>query len=228
MKSHAQVVVIGGGVVGCSVLFHLAKHGWTDVMLLERDELTSGSTWHAAGGMHTINGDPNVAKLQKYTIGLYKEIEELSGQATGVHLTGGVLLAATEARMDWLRGVVAKGRYLGIDLEEISAKEAAELMPLLDPKEFVGAVRNKEDGHLDPSGVTHAYAKAARVLGASVERFTKVEDIVRQPDGQVARDHQQGRGRSPSMWSMPADCGRARSAAWSDWSCRCSPWSTCT
>ncbi|RVA27189.1 FAD-dependent oxidoreductase, partial [Mesorhizobium sp. M7A.F.Ca.CA.004.11.2.1] len=183
MKSHAKVVVIGGGVVGCSVLFHLARHGWTDVVLLERDELTSGSTWHAAGGMHTINGDPNVAKLQKYTINLYKEIEELSGQATGVHLTGGVLLAATEARLDWLRGVVAKGRYLGIELEEISPNEAAALMPLLDPKQFVGAVRNKEDGHLDPSGVTHAYAKAARKLGAEVERFTKVEDIVRRPDG---------------------------------------------
>ncbi|RWM29017.1 FAD-dependent oxidoreductase [Mesorhizobium sp.] len=183
MKSHAKVVVIGGGVVGCSVLFHLARHGWTDVVLLERDELTSGSTWHAAGGMHTINGDPNVAKLQKYTISLYKEIEELSGQATGVHLTGGVLLAASEARLDWLRGVVSKGRYLGIDLEVISAKEAAELMPLIDPKQFVGAVRNKEDGHLDPSGVTHAYAKAARKLGAEVERFTKVEDIVRRPDG---------------------------------------------
>jgi dimethylglycine dehydrogenase len=183
MKSHAQVVVIGGGVVGCSVLYHLARSGWTDVVLLERDELTSGSTWHAAGGMHTINGDPNVAKLQKYTIELYKEIEELSEQATGVHITGGVLLAATEARMDWLRGVVAKGRYLGLDLEEISAKEAAELMPLIDPKQFVGAVRNSEDGHLDPSGVTHAYAKAARKLGAEVERFTKVEDIVQLPDG---------------------------------------------
>ncbi|MER8795151.1 FAD-dependent oxidoreductase [Mesorhizobium sp. M0984] len=183
MKSHAKVVVIGGGVVGCSVLFHLARHGWTDIVLLERNELTSGSTWHAAGGMHTINGDPNVAKLQKDTISLYKEIEELSGQATGVHLTGGVLLAATEARLDWLRGVVAKGRYLGIELEEISPDEAAELMPLLDPKQFVGAVRNKEDGHLDPSGVTHAYAKAARKLGAEVERFTKVEDIVRRADG---------------------------------------------
>ncbi len=183
MKSHAQVVVIGGGVVGCSVLYHLARSGWRDVVLLERDELTSGSTWHAAGGMHTINGDPNVAKLQKYTIELYKEIEELSGQATGVHVTGGVLLAATEARMDWLRGVVAKGRYLGLDLEEISAEEAHRLMPLIDPKQFVGAVRNSEDGHLDPSGVTHAYAKAARKLGAEVERFTKVEDIVRMADG---------------------------------------------
>ena len=183
MKSHARVVVIGGGVVGASVLYHLARFGWTDVVLLERDELTSGSTWHAAGGMHTINGDPNVAKLQKYTIELYREIEELSGQATGVHITGGVLLAATEARMDWLRGVVAKGRYLGLDLEEISAEEAHRLMPLLDPTQFVGAVRNSEDGHLDPSGVTHAYAKAARKLGAEVERFTKVEDIVRRDDG---------------------------------------------
>lgn len=183
MKSHARVVVIGGGVVGCSVLFHLARAGWMDVVLLERDELTSGSTWHAAGGMHTINGDPNVAKLQKYTISLYKEIEELSGQATGVHLTGGVFLAATEARMDWLRNMVAKGRYLGIELEEISPREAAELMPLIDPGQFVGAIHNKEDGHLDPSGVTHAYAKAARKLGAQIERFTKVEDIVRRPDG---------------------------------------------
>ena len=184
MKSHAETVVIGGGVVGCSVLFHLAQHGMKDVVLLERDELTSGSTWHAAGGMHTVNGDPNIAKLQKYTIDLYREIEELSGQATGVHLTGGVMLAATTARMDWLRNVVAKGRYLGIELEEISAKEAGELMPLLDPSQFVGAVRTVVDGHLDPSGVTHAYAKAARVLGAEVERFTKVEDIVRLADGQ--------------------------------------------
>ncbi len=183
MKSHARVVVIGGGVVGCSVLFHLARAGWTDIVLVERHELTSGSTWHAAGGMHTINGDPNVAKLQKYTISLYKEIEELSGQATGVHLTGGVFLAATEARMDWLRNMVAKGRYLGIELEEISPREAAALMPLIDPGQFVGAIHNKEDGHLDPSGVTHAYAKAARKLGAAIERFTKVEDIVRRPDG---------------------------------------------
>src|SRR5918911_3927534 len=92
MKTHAQVVVIGGGVVCCSVLYHLTKAGWGDVVLVERDELTSGSTWHAAGGMHTINGDPNVAKLQAYTINLYQEIEAISGQATGVHLTGGVML----------------------------------------------------------------------------------------------------------------------------------------
>ena len=89
MKSHAKVVVIGGGVVGASVLYHLTKGGWKDVVLIERAELTSGSTWHAAGGMHTLNGDPNVAKLQQYTINLYKEIEELSGQSCGLHMTGG-------------------------------------------------------------------------------------------------------------------------------------------
>ena len=138
MKTQAKVVVIGGGVVGCSVLYHLAKHGWPDALLLERSELTSGSTWHAAGGMHTINGDPNVAKLQQYTIDLYKEIEELSGQATGVHLTGGVMLAATHERLDWMKSIVAKGRYLGIEAELISPEEAYEIMPLLDPSQFVG------------------------------------------------------------------------------------------
>lgn len=183
MKSHAQAVVIGGGVVGCSVLYHLAKFGWTDVVLLERDELTSGSTWHAAGGMHTINGDPNVAKLQKYTINLYKEIEELSGQPTGLHMTGGVMLAATEARFDWLKSLAAKGRYLGIESEIITPQRAHELMPLLDPSCFVGALETVVDGHIDPSGVTHAYAKAARKLGASIERFTKVEQLIQNRDG---------------------------------------------
>ncbi len=183
MQTHARVVVIGGGVVGCSVLYHLTKFGWTDVALVERDELTCGSTWHAAGGMHTINGDPNIAKLQKYTIELYREIEELSEQATGLHITGGVMMAATTERFDWIKGLVAKGRYLGIEAELISATEAHALMPLLDPAHFVGGMHTLVDGHLDPSGVTHAYAKAARKSGAQVYRHTKVEDLVRTPGG---------------------------------------------
>ena len=183
MKSHARVVVIGGGVVGCSVLYHLAKFGWTDVMLLERDELTSGSTWHAAGGMHTINGDPNVAKLQQYTIELYKEIQDLSGQETGLHMTGGVMLAATEARFDWIKGLVAKGKYLGIEADIITPEEAHALMPLLDPRQFIGAMRTYVDGHLDPSGVTYAYAKAAQSLGADIHRYTLVEGLSRTPEG---------------------------------------------
>ena len=93
MRSHAQVVVIDGGVVGCSVLYHLTKLGWRDVVLVERSELTSGSTWHAAGGFHTLNSDPNIAKLQGYTIRLYKELEEISGQACGLHHVGGITIA---------------------------------------------------------------------------------------------------------------------------------------
>ncbi len=103
MKTDARVVIVGGGVVGASVLYHLTKAGWTDVVLVERTELTAGSTWHSAGGMHTLNGDPNVAQLQRYTIDLYKEIEEISGQDCGIHLTGGVMLADTSQRMDWLK-----------------------------------------------------------------------------------------------------------------------------
>ncbi|MFK7993261.1 MAG: FAD-dependent oxidoreductase [Granulosicoccus sp.] len=183
MKSHTRVVVIGGGVVGCSVLYHLTKFGWTDVTLIERSELTSGSTWHAAGGMHTINSDPNVAKLQKYTVELYKEIQEYSGQDIGLHMTGGVMLAATKARFDWLKSMVGKGRYAGLDAQIISPEEAHGIMPLLDPKQFVGALYDEVEGHLDPYGTTHAYAKSARKNGALIELNTKVEDLVQLNDG---------------------------------------------
>ena len=184
MQTTARVVVIGGGVVGASVLYHLTKLGWSDVVMLERSELTSGSTWHAAGGMHTINGDPNVAKLQQYTIKLYREIEELSGQDITMHMTGGVMLAATEERFDWLKSVCAKGKYLGMDdLELISPERAHELMPLIDPSQFVGAMYDPIEGHVDPYGVTHAYAKAARKNGAQFHTHTKVESLSQKPDG---------------------------------------------
>src|SRR5256885_1853975 len=107
MKSETQVVVIGGGIVGCSVLYHLTKKGWTDVVLIERSELTSGSTWHAAGGMHTVNGDPNAAKLQAYTIKLYEEIEKISGHSCGIHITAGIMLACTPGRHDFLKMMVS-------------------------------------------------------------------------------------------------------------------------
>ena len=190
MKSQARVVVIGGGVVGCSVLYHLAKAGWTDAVLLERSELTSGSTWHAAGGCHTINGDPNVAKLQKYTISLYKEIEDLSGQSTGFHMTGGVMLASTPERFDWLKSMSAKGKYQDIQTEIITPEEAHDLMPLLDPSCFVGGLRSYVDGHLDPSGVTWAYAKSAKKLGAEFHQQCKVEEILQTGDGWVVKTNQ--------------------------------------
>ena len=183
MKSHVQVAVIGGGVVGCSVLYHLTKFGWKDVVLLERSELTAGSTWHAAGGMHTLNSDPNVAKLQKYTIELYREIEEISGQDVGLHKTGGIYLAGTPERLDFLKAQVAKARVLDIGLEFITMDEVREMNPLLETKGLAGAVFDPNDGHLDPAGVTQAYAKAARVNGAEVYRHTPVEDLIQEPDG---------------------------------------------
>lgn len=183
MKTQAQVVVIGGGVVGASVLYHLTKAGWNDVVLLERHELTAGSTWHSAGGMHTLNGDPNVAKLQQYTIELYKEIEEISGQDCGIHITGGVMLADTPERLDWLKMSHARGRYLGMDTELISVAEAKDLLPIFEEKHFVGAMYDAHEGHVDPSGVTNAYAKAARMAGAEVSRNTWVRDINRASDG---------------------------------------------
>ncbi len=183
MKSHARAVVIGGGVVGASVLYHLTKAGWKDVVLIERAELTAGSTWHAAGGMHTVNGDPNVAKLQQYTINLYKEIEAISGISCGVHITGGMMLAGTRTRYDWLKMVKARGRYLGMDLEFVSMKEAKRLVPLMDEKHFVGALYDPIEGHVDPYGVTNAYAKAAQIGGASIERHNRVLETNQRQDG---------------------------------------------
>ena len=103
LPSHAKVVIIGGGVVGCSILFHLAKFGWKNAVLIERDELTSGSSWHAAGQIHTISSDPNISRLQGYTIDLYKEIEELSGHSVGLHMTGGFYLASNKTWYDYIK-----------------------------------------------------------------------------------------------------------------------------
>ncbi len=183
MKTNTQVVVIGGGVVGASILYHLTRNGWTDVVLLERTELTAGSTWHSAGGMHTLNGDPNVAKLQQYTIELYKEIEAVSGQDCGIHITGGVMLADTPARADWLKSTHARGRYLGMETELISVAEAKELHPIFDEQYFVGAMWDAHEGHVDPTGVTHAYAKVARQNGAEVYRDTWARGMSRAADG---------------------------------------------
>ena len=183
MKTSAQVVVIGGGVVGCSVLYHLTKAGWKDVVLVERDILTSGSTWHAAGGFHTLNGDPNVAKLQGYTIGLYDELEKISGQACGLHRSGGLILADTKDRMDWLKMAHARARYLGLETEMLTMAEAKKLNPLLEEQYFVGAMLDAADGNLDPEGTTHAYAKSARIGGAEIYQSCRVTELKARTDG---------------------------------------------
>src|ERR1700685_2837053 len=124
MKSSARAVVIGGGVVGASVLYHLAKIGWTDVLLLRKSEITSCSTWHAAGGMHSLNGEANLSRPQKYTIDLCREIETLSGQSCGLHPNGGLMLAATQGELDSLKLICSRARYLGMQTEMISLDEA--------------------------------------------------------------------------------------------------------
>ncbi|HEY5423803.1 MAG TPA: FAD-dependent oxidoreductase, partial [Ilumatobacteraceae bacterium] len=178
---------------GASVLYHLTKAGWTDVVLLERKQLTAGSTWHAAGGMHTLNGDPNVARLQQYTVNLYREIEAESGQQCSIHLPGGLMLADTPERLDWLRMAQARGRYLGMHMDIISIAEAKELNPLLEERFFVGALYDPDEGSVDPYGVTHAYAICARNRGAEVYTDTWVTGLQQRSDGTwdvvTDRDH---------------------------------------
>ena len=184
MKSHTRVLVIGGGVVGCSVLYHLTKLGWSDVMLEERSELTSGSTWHAAGGFHTLNGDTNMAALQGYTIRLYKELEAITGMSCGLHHVGGITLADTPERFDMLKAERAKHRYMGLDTEILSPAEVAKFTDgLVNTGGILGALYDPLDGHLDPSGTTHAYAKAARMGGAEILLHNRVLETNPRPDG---------------------------------------------
>lgn len=183
LPSHAKVVIVGGGVVGCSILFHLAKFGWKDSVLLERDELTSGSSWHAAGQIHTISSDPNISRLQSYTINLYKEIEELSGHSVGLHMTGGFYLASNKTWYDYLKRERSKARYMGLDQEFISLQELAERHPLINPKNYQAALWDDQDGDLDPSGTTYAFAKAARHYGARYFTHTPVTATQQRADG---------------------------------------------
>jgi dimethylglycine dehydrogenase len=183
VKNQARVVVIGGGVVGCSVLYHLTKLGWSDVMLIERSELTSGSTWHAAGGFHTLNGDTNMAALQGYTIRLYKELEEITGLSCGLHHVGGVTLADSPERLDMFKAERAKHRYMGLETEILSPSEIKDLAELVNVDGILGGLYDPLDGHLDPSGTTHAYAKAARMGGAEIVTHCRVIETKPRADG---------------------------------------------
>ena len=183
MKAHTQVLVIGGGVVGASVLYHLTKFGWTDVMLIERSELTSGSTWHAAGGFHTLNGDTNMAALQGYTIRLYRELEEITGLSCGLHHVGGLTLADSRDRLDMLKAERGKHRYMGLETEILGPREIAEMAPIVNTEGVLGALYDPLDGHLDPSGTTQAYVRAARMKGAGIVLHTRVIETNPRGDG---------------------------------------------
>ncbi|WP_136443661.1 GcvT family protein [Pacificoceanicola onchidii] len=183
MRSQAQAVVIGGGVIGCSILYHLTKLGWSDVVLLERDELTSGSTWHAAANIHGLHDSTNISRLQHYTMNLYKDIEAETGQGCGVFQPGSLYLAQTEAREHQLRLQEAKARLYGMNFHEVSRDEAERLHPLVDFSGIRCIMFEPDGGNVDPSGVTAAYAAGARARGADIHRHTPVTATEQQPDG---------------------------------------------
>lgn len=183
MKTHAQVVVIGGGLVGCSILYHLAKLGWSDIVLLERDELTSGSTWHAAANIHGLHDSTNISRIQHYTMNLYKELEAETGQGCGVFQPGSLYLAQTAEREHQLRLQEAKARYYGMNFYEVDRAEAERLHPLANFDGIRCIMFEPDGGNVDPSGVTQAYAAGARQMGAEIERFTPVTATIAQPGG---------------------------------------------
>jgi len=185
MKSEYQAVVIGGGIVGASVLFHLAKFGWKDVVLVERAELTAGSTWHAAAGYFALNSDPNIAALQAYTIKLYDEIEEKSGQSVGRHQTGGLLLASDPQRWEMLKASLSTFDVIGIDTARLmSPDEVRDITGgFIKTDDLQGALYDSQVGYLDPNGVTHAYAGAAKSFGADVVVRNRVLDLCQRGDG---------------------------------------------
>ena len=183
MRSDAQAVVIGGGLVGCSILYHLAKLGWRDVVLLERSELTAGSTWHAAANIHGLHDITNISRLQHYTMGLYKELEAETGQGCGIFQPGSLYLAQTEAREHQLRIQAAKARRYGMNFYEVGRDEAERLHPFVNFDGVRSIMFEPDGGNVDPSGVTHAYAIGARQMGAEIHRFTPVIGTEAQADG---------------------------------------------
>lgn len=183
ITSHARVVVIGGGVVGCSILYHLAKMGWTDCVLLERKELTSGSSWHAAGNLFTMTSPNNVSALQKYSFELWPQLEIESGQSCGFHPTGGMYLIRSEEQEIASKIARSRANRLGIESEFISMAEARELAPVLNTDPLRSVLYEPLKGHVDPASATQAFAKAARNMGAKVHRFTEVMETNQRLEG---------------------------------------------
>ena len=177
LPAHARVVVIGGGVIGCSVAYHLVKRGWSDVVLLERDELTSGTTWHAAGLVSQLRATYNLTKLARYTAELFESLERETGHGTGFELTGSITIATTAERFEEIRRGASTARYCGIEVDVLSADQAVEKWPLLDPTGVVGAVYLPHDAVASPSEVTHALAFGARAGGALILEHTPVRDV---------------------------------------------------
>lgn len=178
----ARVVVIGGGAVGASVLYHLAKLGWTDCVLLEKNELTSGSTWHAAGNCPNFVGSWTMMKMQSYSTKLYRELGALVDYPMNYHVTGAIRLAHSRQRMEEFRHVEKMGRQMGIEFNEMSPKEMQDIYPFLETHDLYGGQWDALDGDIDPAQLTQAFAKGARDMGATIIRFCPVTAVRREND----------------------------------------------
>ena len=184
MKSHARVVVVGGGVMGVGLLYHLALEGWSDIALIEKGELTSGSTWHAAGQCPQFNGSLNMSKVHLYGTQLYPQLEKLTGQAVSWHGCGGLRLATTDEEVNWFKYVYGVSRLAGYECEIIGPGEIKQYHPFLETFGVKAAFRTVTDGHVAPADITNAMAAGARQLGAEIYRRTRVMDIKLLPSGE--------------------------------------------
>ncbi|MBL8573256.1 MAG: FAD-dependent oxidoreductase [Hyphomicrobiaceae bacterium] len=184
MQSHARIVIIGGGAVGTSALYHLAQRGVTDCLLLERNELTSGSTWHAAGNCPNFSTSWNTIKLQRHSTRLYARLGDEVGYPINYHITGSIRLAHGRDRMDEYKHVAAMARAQGLDFEMMSPVDVKAKYPYIELDDLAGGLWDPFDGDIDPSQLTQAFAKGARDLGATISRFTQVNAILRQPNGE--------------------------------------------
>jgi dimethylglycine dehydrogenase len=184
MKSHARVVVIGGGAVGVATLYHLTKKGWSDVVLVERKELTSGSTWHAAGLLPLFNMSYSVGQIHKYSVALYKRLEEETGQDVGLRQVSNIRLALNRARMDEFHQYAGVAATIGVEVEFLSPQQVEDIWPLCNIEGVIGAIRHPEDGYIQPADVTQALARGARIGGAEIYRQTRVVGIEQKPPGE--------------------------------------------
>jgi glycine cleavage system aminomethyltransferase T/glycine/D-amino acid oxidase-like deaminating enzyme len=193
VPERARAVVIGGGVIGCSVLYHLAKLGWTDSVLVERYQLTHGSTWHSAGLVGQLRSSLSLTKLMQYSVGLYAELEQLTGNDPGWHQLGGLRLASSEARLQEIRRQASWAKTFGLPMEIVSPEEAQTLFPPMSTDGVLAAAYIPDDGYLDPSQLTFSLADAARRLGAQIEVRTTVTGIERRDGRVVAVQTDKGR-----------------------------------
>ena len=185
MKTKTKVVVVGGGVVGVSALYHLAKKGWSDVVLVERKELTSGSTWHAAGLLPLFNMSYSVGQLHKYAVNLYKTLEEETGKNVGFSVVSNIRLASTKDRMDEYHQYAGVAKTIGVDVKFLTPKQVKEIWPLCHTDDLVGAIQHPEDGYIQPADLTQALATGARNRGAEIYRNTAVLSMKQTRDGWI-------------------------------------------